>query len=212
MASIQEARLQKVDQTLCQRRLHEWARTLGVPGDPVVVSFGKGDFRVEAVGAPVSRVEYAPGRVFITDNGTTMLARGVRIKREGCLAYIEALFDPDGGFTIALQDIQLLDRKANDRALAGLKVLRALSRGRPTDDRQERCSQFLAGLPSAICRARDAREERGDPRHGDLTLYELAAEFGWHEDTLSARCAECGVDWSKTKRRPGSRVAVADSH
>jgi hypothetical protein len=141
-----------------------------------------------------------------------MLVWGVRIKRDGCRAFAEARFGRKGETTYSVQDLDLADLKGNARVLADLDLLRAWKPpgGRPRDDREERCRQFAAGLPSAICRARDAREERGDSGHGALTQYELAEAFGWHEDTLRGRLTECDTDWANTKRRQGSRVAGAD--
>jgi hypothetical protein len=94
MASIQGSPFQQFDEQLCERRLHEWARDLGVP-KPVVHSFEQDDRRIEAVGVRVSRSLHAPGRVFfLLDDGTMMLAWGIRIKEADRRAFAEARFSP----------------------------------------------------------------------------------------------------------------------
>jgi hypothetical protein len=123
MASIQGSPFQQFDEQLCERRLHEWARDLGVP-KPVVHSFEQDDRRIEAVGVRVSRSLHAPGRVFfLLDDGTMMLAWGIRIKEADRRAFAEARFSPQGDMTSSVQDYDPADRAGNARALADLDLL-----------------------------------------------------------------------------------------
>jgi hypothetical protein len=140
MASIQEAstsrmraNLEQHGRQIRERELQDWAQTLGVLGRATVLIFEYQGFSVEAVGVAVQNVSYAPGRLFIpTGDGTTLLARGVRIRRPGCRAFIEARFDPAGDFAFSLQDLDFMHQDANRDALDGLELLWALARpGRP---------------------------------------------------------------------------------
>ena len=83
------------------------------------------------------------------------------------------------------------------------------TRGRAPENEDVVCADFRRRLPSAITAARDALEDVGEPRYRDLRQHELAAAFGFHEDTLRNRLRKCHMSWSTVKRRSGGR-ALAD--
>jgi len=107
------------------------------------------------------------------------------------------------GVTLELLAWRHLNYQDRCRLMRGVDLYTALRPrgGRTREDPAKVCEEFRSALPDAICRARDALDFDGEPRHRNLRQHELAAARGMHEDTLRDRMKACDMEWRNVRRR-----------